>query len=239
MAIILNGTELATLTAMRVQAIGGQIGYWEIYNWLANTMQSKGAQSSDQTVLWLRGATEANAGRGAMSALIRAYTESQYQLRYGTVLDAAQMQVASNAVASNLLKDLLGENPQWPAGQVPDITRIAFADATAVGSVLFDIDKTDTAAADQQNSAWSGALLFSLLGSDQTGRLASTGTAGAVDTLNDLRDVLYAAMSYARGLQEARTTYLTESAWQKGVDVGVLSRPRGPMSPVPVPFRTS
>jgi len=213
---------------METQAQAGQIGFWQIYQTLAELLVTQyGVSVTDSTVLWLRGATEANAGRGAMSTLIRAYTETQCQLRYGTTPTPQQMQQASNAVAQNLLNDLLGRNaPQWPKGQVPDITRIAFADATAVGRELFGSklghDETDTAFT--QNSAWSGALLFSMLGSDQTGKLISTGASpGAVDTLNDVRDVLYAAFSYAKALEAARSTFLSESVQQANRDVGVLS----------------
>lgn len=74
---------------------------------------------------------------------------------------------------------------------MPDITRIAFADATAVGDVLFNKDLNDTAAP-PKNAAWSGSLLFSLLRSDQTNRLMQGGGDPAkIDTLNDWRDALY------------------------------------------------
>jgi hypothetical protein len=95
----LNDAELAQITSMRTQAQAGQIGYWQIYQWLADTLQTKGVSNNDQTVMWLRGATEANANRGAMAALIRTYTETQTHIRYGTVPSTGQMQAASNAVA--------------------------------------------------------------------------------------------------------------------------------------------
>jgi Ca2+-binding RTX toxin-like protein len=225
MAINLTTAELDILAAKQLQAQSGQIGYWEIYTWLADTLETKGVTSTDQMVLWLRGATEANAERGAMSELIRAYTDAQYQLRYGTPIPAGKMQVASNAVAENLIKDLLGlSDDGWPRGQIPDITRIAFADANAVGRTLFGSalghDETDTAFVN--NSAWSGTLLFSLLRSDQTGRLISTGVSGSIDTLNDWRDVFYAYKAYAAGFVEARSTYLFESQEQAVRDTVVL-----------------
>ncbi len=206
MPIVLTNSDRETLASYREQARAGVIGYWQIYEWLANRLVTEyGASSTDSTVLWLRGATEANAGRGSLSALIRSYSATQYQLRYGVQMPDGRMQEASDAVAENLLRDLLGE-PQaddgWPVGQVPDIGRIADADATAVGRVLFNI-QGDTAAP-PSNSAWSGALLFSLLRSDQTNRLLGAGTAGTLDTLSDLRDVLFAFVSYATGLDAAR-----------------------------------
>jgi serralysin len=130
---------------MRTHARGGFIGYWEIYKWLADTLVADGAPAFDSTVQRLRGATEANANRGAMAALIREYTATQYDLRYGQRPSDLDMQVASNAVAENLLKDVLGESePIWPRRQVPAIERIAFADATAVGEQLFARDSSDT-----------------------------------------------------------------------------------------------
>ena len=206
MAINLTIAELETLAAKCGQAQTGQIKYWQIYQWLGDLLQTKGVSSTDSAVLWLRGATEANAGRGAFSALIRGYTESQFQLRYGTPIPINpidKLQEASDTVAENLIKDLLGlSSDGWPKGQMPDIGRIAYGDATAVGQVLFNRDRNDTAAEQQQNSAWSGALLFSLLRSDQTGKLMSTGASSAsIDTLNDWRDVLYAYKSYEAGIK--------------------------------------
>ena len=78
-------------------------------------------------------------------------------------MPAGKMQEASNEIAKRLLSDLVGDNPlEWPKGQVPDIARIALADARAVGAVLFNGDLNDTAAELQQNSAWSGSLLFTV-----------------------------------------------------------------------------
>lgn len=226
--IRLTDTEVTRFSQMRDQANASEIGYWEIYKAIADLLQSKYAvASTDSSVLWLRGATEANADRGAFSALIRGYTESQYQLRYGTAIPTGKLQKASNEVAKNLLKDLLGDNDQvgqpdrWPKGQVPDINRIAFADATAVGDVLFN--KTGDTSAPPINSAWSGSLLFSLLRSDQTNRLMQGGGDPAkIDTLNDWRDVLYAYRSYEAGFVAARSAYLFESQEQALVDTTIL-----------------
>lgn len=203
----LTEAHLDQLFQMRQQAADDAIGYWRIYETLASWLTTQyGVSASDPTVLWLQGATEANAGRGAMSELIRTYTNTQYRLRYGGDIPAGRLQDASDAVASNLLRDLFGENPEWMRGRVPDITQIASADATAVGRVLFNVDPQDSAAEQQANSAWSGALLFGLLRSDQTSRLLSTGTAGQLDTLNDLRDVLFAFSAYVQGLKAAASS---------------------------------
>jgi hypothetical protein len=73
-----------------------------------------------------------------MSELIRTYTATQYKLRYGTATPDGEMQKTSNAVAENLLKDLLGENDvpgqfnRWPKGKVPDTARIAEASLSEI-----------------------------------------------------------------------------------------------------------
>jgi hypothetical protein len=79
-------------------------------------------------------------------------------------------------------------------GQFPDIARIAEIDSRPVGRVVFGPEngKSEIDTAFAQNSAWSGTLLFCLQGSNQNGRLMSTGTAPfQIDTLNEVRDVFY------------------------------------------------
>lgn len=90
----LTEAELTTLESMNGQAQNSQIGYWEIYKWLADRLVLKGAALTDSTLLWLRGATEANKGEGAFAALIRTYTETQYKLRYGVPLPSGSNQEA-------------------------------------------------------------------------------------------------------------------------------------------------
>lgn len=222
MTTILTSAELATLRAKELQAQSKQIGFWQIYEWLADLLMQKGVSSLDSTVLWLLGATEANEGEGAMSVLIREYTNTQYQLRYGSSVSAPMMQVASDAVAQNLINDLLGREDDWIEGQVPGIARIAESDARAVGRVVFGPEngKSESDTAFTQNSAWSGSLLFSLLGSNQNGRLMGTGSAGQIDTLNDVRDVFYAFLSYKAALEAARSS--PESYSQPQVDWPIL-----------------
>jgi hypothetical protein len=62
MPITLTTSEIETLRTMRDQATPGN--YWQIHQWLADTIQAKGIASTDSTVLWLRGEAEVNAGRG-------------------------------------------------------------------------------------------------------------------------------------------------------------------------------
>jgi Ca2+-binding RTX toxin-like protein len=215
--VTLSEQELKTLSSMRSEADAGVIGYWEIYEWLADLLvESKGVAVDDQTVLWLRGATEANADRGSMAAIIRDFTNEEYRLRYGSNASEDDMQRASDTVAGNLIADLLGERRGWVRGDVPDIDRIAFSDATGVGEVLFNADRDDTAAEKGQNSAWAGTLLFNLLRNDQTGRLYSTADGDELDTLNDFRDVLYAASSYYSGMKSAAAEMVLNASYVAG-----------------------
>jgi hypothetical protein len=63
MTVTLTPSELQTLEAMEALARSKLIPYWQIYQWLADTLTGKGVASQDSVLLWLKGATEANAGR--------------------------------------------------------------------------------------------------------------------------------------------------------------------------------
>jgi hypothetical protein len=94
--IKLTELELDQLKAMRIQArvdaTNGIRSYYKIYEMLADLLTTKyGVSSVDSAVLWLRGATEGNANRGAMAALIRTYTDTQYKLRYGISMPDGKM----------------------------------------------------------------------------------------------------------------------------------------------------
>ncbi|PJG69036.1 calcium-binding protein, partial [Acinetobacter seifertii] len=225
MSTKLSQAHMDQIALMRVQAVNGKIGYWKIYQTLASLLQSNyGYQASDPTVLWLRGATEANAGRGSMSELIRVYSSTQAMLRYGETVSESLMQKASDEVAKNLLTNLFGEGQKGMLvyAEIPDINTIANDDATAVGKILFNRDPNDTAASDKLNSAWSGTLLFTQLTSDQNYRLMSAGDKKTIDTLNDWRDVLYAYVSYEAGFKAARAKFLLENSIQQSTDQAIL-----------------
>lgn len=213
--VVLSEAELQVIRPLVAAARATGSDYWKVYEKLADLLESKGFSPSHSTVLWLRGATEANANRGAFSELIRIYTETQYKLRYpGQVIPDGLMQRASDKVAENLIQNLLGELEDSIVGGVPDIGDIAEMDAIGVGQVLFGAalghDESDTAYS--QNSAWSGSLLFSLLNSNQTFRLMNTGDTGEIDTLSDLRDVLFAYMAYAEGIKAAAIVFAQNAA---------------------------
>lgn len=78
----LSQAHMDQIATMRAKAESNQIKYSEIYKTLASLLQSDyGYRATDPTVLWLKGATEANAGDGSMSALIRVYSSTQAMLR--------------------------------------------------------------------------------------------------------------------------------------------------------------
>ena len=138
-----------------------------------------------QVKLWFEGAAEVNAGRGAFSEVIRAYSRRQMELR-GISYSDSLMQDASNAVAKNALEDILFGIDRLQADGTwlfPTIDDIAVNDATGVGQTLFVSLGEDTAGG-LTNSAWSGTILFSALGSNQTNRLTSGRRINKTHTLN-------------------------------------------------------
>lgn len=161
--------------------------------------------------LWLDVAIDANGGRGAYSALIRAYTVHQGQLRLSETFSAERMQESSNGVAVNLINSLIHGSviDHLDPWTVPSISQIASIDARAVGEILFTqkIGKEDTALS--KNSGWSGTIAFSLLGGEapyETWRLISAGdpeseikgshTKAKVNRLDDFKNILFAIDSY-------------------------------------------
>lgn len=176
-----------------------------MYLGIAGLLQAKlqGASDSDramlnQDILWLQGASQANTGSGVYATLIRAYTQAQAQLRMGAPVSDALMQSASNAVGDALFATI-----QSLGGQVPNIGTIAEDDATAVGNTIFKPTIPNDSAS-LSNAGWSGTLLFSMLGSDQTSRLLANQS--GVTKLDDLRNVLFGLYSMGQALQAALAT---------------------------------
>ncbi|WP_415770861.1 calcium-binding protein [Pseudomonas sp. LB3P38] len=166
--------------------------------------------------LWLDVAIDANGGRGAYSALIRAYTVRQGQLRLNETFSAELIQESSNGVAVNFVNSLvrgsvIDDLDPWT---VPLISQIASIDARAVGEILFrqKIGEEDTASS--RNSGWSGTIAFSLLGGEfpyETWRLISAGDPGSeikgsheqakVNRIDDFKNILFAIDSYNVALE--------------------------------------
>jgi Ca2+-binding RTX toxin-like protein len=197
-----------------------------LYRTLSNILGEKilGGSAFDESVmgifkdakLWLDVAIDANGGVGAYSALIRAYTLRQGELRLNKKISDSKMQQSSNQVAVNLMNTLIKGSVEHDLAPwtVPSISQIAEIDASAIGEVLFrdDIGTVDTATS--HNAGWSGTIGFSLLGGEkpyETWRLISAGDPDShikgnhglarFNRLDDLKNILFAVDSYGIALQ--------------------------------------
>jgi Ca2+-binding RTX toxin-like protein len=187
--------------------------YSHIYNYIASILPN-----GTSVQRWFSGAAQANSGQGVYSVFIREYSAAQMKLRgleySGSELEGL-LQLASNQVALNAIQDILGEGPN---NRVPDLDGnviapnmddIANADAKAVGLTLFDSIKNDSAFA--SNSGWAGAVLFTALDSDQTWRLlGNEKLTSAFDSLDDLRNVLFARAAFEKALSAAQALAISE-----------------------------
>lgn len=170
----------------------------------SGTLNSEDYKNAHNAKLWLDVAIGANGKTGMHNAFIRTYTQRQGKLRTGTNFSEKKMQLASNGVAFNLYKDLIKYK------YIPSITDIAKADASSIGENLFGdiLDPSDTAVL--LNSAWAGTIGFNLLGGAtpfETWRLLSgggdEGATASLNSLMDIRDLLFAADSYTEALKAA------------------------------------
>ncbi|MHC8355337.1 calcium-binding protein [Pseudomonas sp. LB3P81] len=165
--------------------------------------------------LWLDVAINANGGNGAYSALIRAYTMRQGQLRLNKVFSDELMQESSNQVAVNFMNALMygSLKDNLAPWTVPSIDQIASIDASAIGRILFPKEVGEEDTASSRNSGWSGTIGFSLLGGEypyETWRLISAGDPGSeikgrhelaeVNRVDDFKNILFAIDSYCVAL---------------------------------------
>ncbi|MBS9781762.1 MAG: hypothetical protein KGV56_04640 [Gammaproteobacteria bacterium] len=208
-ADIKNRTEGDNLTAKDPNDKPFADGYAMMAELLANrlatdTLLSNGERQELQYVQnWFSGAEKVNRGEGSFSTMIRTYSDVQSQLRYNESVTDAKMQEASNKIGLNAFEAF--EKQFFPQEGSPDYTMpnmdfIAEKDAVGAAQVLFDRDTTDSAYHKNQNSAWSGVPLFSVLGSDQTGRVL--GDDNQFNTLNDLRDTMFMVESFRQAFTE-------------------------------------
>lgn len=186
-----------------IKVDGSEVRWWALYEEVSSLLkvalengavESADIKATEAAVLWFDGAVLVNKGEGAFSTFIREYTARQFELRFGSSSMAAvitQMQAVSDAIAEQVVQnDILARG-----GELPSMQALASSDASIAGQRLFSsLGQDDSAVSD--NSGWSGAILFSMFGTDESGRLLSGGTAGALDTLQDLRDVLFAIDSF-------------------------------------------
>ncbi len=218
----LTQAQIDVIKAMRDEAVDNNAeNYSHIYQHIGDLLAAQGGPAD--VTNWFRGAEQANAGTGAFSAMIRAYSERQMELRgIGDlyIADPNLMQDASNRVAILALEDILGENSDTSDNRLqpdgswlfPSLEEIALRDAIGVGQILFaSLPPGDTARAEEQNAGWSGTLLFSALNSDQTSRLVSAGGDG-LDVLDDLKNILFAydALSGKGSVTNETNSYLSD-----------------------------
>ncbi|MDO9008706.1 MAG: calcium-binding protein, partial [Thiobacillus sp.] len=214
MALTLTDAQIAEIRRLRDagplnQTIANPLGdYSHIYRYISEQLESSDEKN------WFLGATQANSGQGAYSAMIRGYSKRQMELRgIGNLYTPALMQAASNEVALRALEDILGENPLTSDDRdqhngtwlFPTVGEIASNDAIGVGAILFDsLASGDTArsglAADGGvNAGWAGTILFSPLDSAQTWRLTQGGGVG-LNSLDDVKNILFAYDALATGM---------------------------------------
>jgi RTX calcium-binding nonapeptide repeat (4 copies) len=178
--------------------------------------------------LWLGVAVGANGETGVHNTFIRGYTVLQGQLRAGHTFSRDEMQYASNDIALRFYNSIKYGGPKGvqvpgvvPRG-LPDVKQIAEIDAGSIGEDLYGSSRLGGSAplvaaddmAIRQNSGWSGTLGFNLMGGThpyESGRLhsqtsATAGSANAapvtgspVDTVDDVKNVLFTVASYSYG----------------------------------------
>lgn len=197
--IYLTQTQIDIIRNYYNRGVNAQGNYSDAYTAIAQMLPE------DTNVrLWFEGAAQANAGQGAFATLIRVYSRRQMELR-GIAYSNDLMQEASNEVAERALDDILKDFRKQPDGRwlVPSIEDIANNDATGVGQKLFaSLVGADTAKP-PNNAGWSGTILFSALGSNQTERLTRQGGAD-LNTLDDIKNILFAYESFSDALVSAR-----------------------------------
>jgi Ca2+-binding RTX toxin-like protein len=194
MAYKLTTPELASFRGLMASIRGetshrdyeaGFIGqYWRAYDSLAevqiDTVTGRlKADAEASVVIWLRGASQVNQKVGPFSQFIRSYTATEFQLRTAKASTEEALQEASDLIAGSLAETVLGTN----AGRLPTLNQLGEVDAGATIGRLFG-DRQDF-------SAWSGSLLFAILGDDTFFR------AHLLDAKNGTYD-LFAAIASAR-----------------------------------------
>jgi len=184
--------------AKQRNANGNISNYSDVYAYIRDQLHFETDLSVDKVARWFTAATDANAGIGAVSALIRSYTQYQGELR-GVPISDQMIQLASNEVAVKAIKAIIDSS-----GVLPTIEQIAGYDAKGVADTLFK-STIPTDSAFLNNSAWAGSVVFPGLGSDQTGNLL--GGDGALNTVGDLKDILFAYDATIKGLDTANANF--------------------------------
>jgi hypothetical protein len=217
--------QIATLSQPKIQA-GATGNYVAAYQYILDVLDPPGLGINNPrddaavglTYNWFVGARQVNEGAGGFATLIIQYTQRQGELRYDSTFSAADIQAASNFVADRVLREIL--NPENPVdiGLLPDITQIANFDAEAVAGQLFGSNHSDSAFTN--SAAWPGSMLFPLLGSDQSWRLLGSQADQTLNSVDDLKNVLFAYDSIKYAVSQISTSEWAELGLVFG-DIGV------------------
>ena len=167
-----------------------------------------------------------NTGEGAFSSLIRNYTFRQLHLHQGSgiTMESVEklMQDASDEIARYVIEDGI-LNQKVYNGTLPNMEEIAKRDvAKALEIVFAEIDQYDSAKAD--GAAWSGAILFPLFSqpgvtADESGRLIAGNSISKLDSLADLRNILFAIDAFNFGYEQTSINDITWNDMFVGADL--------------------
>jgi hypothetical protein len=112
----------------RLAGVQDWSGFYAAIARYAQDADDDGTVADPFFVEWFRTATQANAGTGAASDLIRDYTAAQMSIRFGATISTELLDEASNAIANPIWEiQVRGLNGNPP--QLPDLSEIRDTDA--------------------------------------------------------------------------------------------------------------
>lgn len=220
--------QLAEISKLHEEALATgfySVAYARVAEMVATEPDATGAFSANDdpevlaSQIWLLGASQATAGEGIFSELIRASTVRQWELHFGPdePMPEGLIQEASNKVADSVLRNILDDKI------LPSIDSIAENDAEEVGLTIFEYRPDGTLYDDTaylRDSAWSGCILFSVfngsgISSDQGWRLVGEDD-GALTDVNDLRDLIFAYDAFSHAFNSTRLQFVLGASLESG-----------------------
>lgn len=145
--------EYATARFSRLVNIDQGRSHALFYDLAAEFAEFGGGADDANVITWLRGAAGVNRGTTTASDFIRAYTAAQIDARAGQSITPAQLQDASNSIATAVFNDIQSSNLE-----LPSVHDIGEHDAQET-IVSFSDDGLPN-----DRAIWSGNLLFPGLG---------------------------------------------------------------------------
>ncbi len=192
-------------------ALGGAAAvgaYAPMYEYIASVAEAAEQGDDDPvrlTRVWFDGAMGVNSDEGAFSSIIRLYNIRQGELRYGTTFSDVKLQEASNEVGRLVYLQIFESG--WT---LPTVEEIGIADLNGVRDTLYEADAGEGEELNL-NQAWPGIMMLGKLGGDFTGRLLQLHENDLVelDTLGDIKNVLYAWESFRYAFEATGITDIT------------------------------